>query len=185
MKININNKKYNLKLLFGWLAMFPSAAMMRIISFLYVFFIKFSFVRKDQASLFDRIDPDCFRVEFRLSPLAFNMTQSPWIPNLFKVPLLFLSLLLIVTRSALVRWLASTSMAPWWPTPQLFLNKMALALRELVNLWAQSDSLISSVTHLLNLPQGDHEIAVKVIQSDPQIPTGIMYLRVVIFPRTV
>lgn len=111
------------------------------------------------------------------SPLVFNMTKSSWVANKF-----------ILTA----------------PVPVIVLFSDAFCPGKMVKIYVNGSFLLDSSTVPLNqgvcspriplpagtfafpdifshanfsLPAGEHEIAIKVIQNDPDLPTGIMYIR--------
>ena len=163
--------------------MFLSAALMRIISFFYVALLSLVYAQGSGIIVPIGLIPTSLELNSGWSPLAFNMTQSPWIPNLFKVssPVPFAvaysdafcpgKMVSIYVNGTLMANSTTVPQQNGTCTPRISQPMGTVAFP---NLFSHA---------LLNLPQGDHEIAVKVIQSDPQIPTGIMYLRAVIFPK--
>lgn len=112
--------------------------------------------------------------------MAYNMSQSPWVTNLFKV----------VT-----------------PVPALIVYSDAFCPGKMVSIYVNGTFLMNSTQVPLNpgscdprislpdgtfdlpavyshanfsLPMGEHSIAVKVIQYDESIPSGVMYIRAVL-----
>lgn len=112
------------------------------------------------------------------SPMIFNMTESEWVKNVFKViapvPIRVIysdafcpgkMISLYVNGSFFMN---STQVPLSICDPRLPLPSAALAFPEKFSR-AEFD-----------LPVGEHSIAAKVIQSDPTIPAGLMYLRAII-----
>lgn len=117
------------------------------------------------------------------SLLPFNMTQSPWIPNLFEVssPIPFVVLysdafcpgkmVSIYVNGTLMINSTSVPQQDGTCDPRIDLPSGTFAFPDLFS------------KARLTLPQGNHNISVKVIQYDPIFPTGIMYIRAYIPPK--
>ena len=117
------------------------------------------------------------------SPLVYNITQSPWIPNLFKIsspiPFVLLYSDAFCPGKMVSIYVNGTMMIDSTTVPQQNGN-CDPKINQPIGTFAFPQLFSHAV---LNLPQGEHEIAVKVIQSDPKLPTGIMYIRAFIPPK--
>ena len=110
------------------------------------------------------------------SSLFFNITQSPWVTNKF-----------LVTAPLPLNLLFSDAFCPGkmvsiYINGSFSVNSTTVPLNSncspRIDLPSGTFAFPDVFSHAnLTLPVGVHEIAIKVIQSDPTLPTGIMYMR--------
>lgn len=117
------------------------------------------------------------------SLLPFNMTESSWVPNLFKVssPIPFV----VLYSDAF----CPGKMVSIYVNGTLMLNSTSVPQQNgtcdpRINLPVGTFAFPEVFSHAkFTLPKGSHDISVKVIQYDPQLPSGIMYIRAYIPPK--
>ena len=120
--------------------------------------------------------PSLLDLNGRLSPMTFNMSESAWITNLFKVRapvpvrVVYIDAFCpgkMVSIYVNGTFLMNSSQVPLDPgtcNPRFVLPAATLAFPD-------------KFSHAnFSLPIGEHSIAVKVIQYDENFPTGIMYI---------
>lgn len=117
------------------------------------------------------------------SPMTFNISESVWVTNLFKISV---------------------------PVPIKIVYRDAFCPGKMVSIYVNGEFLMNSTQVPLNpgkceprivlpsatlyfpekfshanfsLPAGEHSIAIKVIQYDEIIPSGIMYIRAFLLPE--
>ena len=119
------------------------------------------------------------------SKMPFNVTLSPWVFNVFKVNApVPISLVYsdaycpgkMVSIYVNNTFLMDSTSVPFPPVagfcnPRIDLPSGTLALGDIFS------------HAYFNLPAGEHEIAVKIIQNDPKVPSGVMFLRAYIPPN--
>lgn len=117
------------------------------------------------------------------SQLPFNITESPWIPNIFKIyspiPFILLYSDAFCPGKMVSIYVNGTFKMNSTTVPQQ-IGTCNPRIEEPFGTFALPD--IFSHANIV-LPEGEHEISVKVIQSDPEFPTGIMFLRALIPPK--
>lgn len=111
------------------------------------------------------------------SQMSFNVTRSPWIPNVYKTisPVPFKvaysdafcpgKMVSIYVNGTFKMNSTQVPQTNGTCDPRLSLPMATVAFPELFS------------HAVFELPAGEHDIAVKVIQSDPSLPSGLMYLR--------
>ena len=114
--------------------------------------------------------------------MIFNMSVSPWVTNLFKI-----------TAPVPIKIVYSDAFCPGkmvsiYVNGTLFINSTQVPLNPGIceprlNLPAATFAFPDKFSHaVFNLPIGEHFIAIKVIQYDESIPSGVMYIRALLLP---
>lgn len=125
----------------------------------------------------DNLIPTLMELNSGWTQMSFNLTSSPWIPNLYKtispVPFKVVysdafcpgKMVSIYVNGTLKMNSTQVPMTNGTCDPRLPLPMATFAFPD-------------QFSHaIFALPAGEHDIAIKVIQSDPKSPSGLMYLR--------
>lgn len=116
------------------------------------------------------------------SPMAFNMTQSPWVTNVYKV---FVPVPVKIVYSDAF---CPGKMVSIYVNGTFLMNSTQVPLNSgtcdpRLNSPSATFAFPETFSHAnFSLPVGEHSIAVKVIQYDEDFPSGVMYLRAVLLP---
>lgn len=126
--------------------------------------------------------PSLLDLNGRLSPMAFNLSESAWIKNEFKVraavPVRVVysdaycpgKMVSIYVNGTLFMNSTQVPLGPGTCTPRFVLPAATLAFP---HLFSHAN---------FSLPIGEHSIAVKVIQYDESFPNGVMYIGAYLLP---
>lgn len=155
-------------------------------AFLSIFSVLVSFLIfhvSAQSPVPTNLIPTVLNLNSGWSLLPFNMTKSPWSPNLFKtsspVPFVVLYSDAYCPGKMVSIYVNGTFMMNSTTVPQ---QNGTCSPR--INLPMGTFALPDIYSHArLTLPQGIHDISIKVIQNDPQTPSGLMYIRAYISPK--
>ena len=156
------------------------ATLVKILSIFYVTLVNLVAAQGQVPTI---LIPAALELNSAWSPLPFNLTQSTWVPYLFKV---FSPIPFVVVYSDDY---CPGKMVSIYVNGTLMLNSTIVPQQN-----GTCDPRIEQpfgtfafpeiFSHAnFTLPQGEHDIAVKVIQSDPNFPTGLMFLRAAIPPN--
>lgn len=126
--------------------------------------------------------PSLLNLNGEWSPMVFNMTQSPWIKNIYKV-----------IAPVPVNILYSDTYCPGkmvsiYVNDTFLMNSTSVPLNPgtcypKIDFPAGTFALSNQFSHAnFTLPIGEHWISAKVIQYDENIPDGVMYIRSYLSP---
>lgn len=113
------------------------------------------------------------------TPMAFNVTQSSWIPNKFKIS---------APETVQIQFTDAYcpgKMVAIYVDDKFLMNSTIVPLNSAPEPCKLSISYPSGAENLPNLyshanftlPLGEHEISIKVIQSIPNLDTGVMFIK--------